>query len=249
MKRVLWAVVLVHVGAAVCWALDPRPRVVYRNAELHYTIVLPAGWKEIPQEIFQQMLGAMPAAAQKAQVQFVAGFQHADDDGLALPYVLVQQSAAVPDSLRMLADSVSKQATAKATAEKVKAMDGLVTGYAIEGVRIDEKSRMVLFHSDLATPAFGKLTCVTIIRPGRAGTVMLQCYSAADRYAATAPVFEEMARRLRFDVGYEFLEGTPRSQHSTRSTFDPAPAFIFAFLVIATGGAYWVVRKGLMKKS
>jgi hypothetical protein len=242
MTRAWLVVAVLHIGAALSYAEDQSARVVYRNAELHYAIELPVGWKEIPEATFEQLRNALPTAAAKFRVRFVAGFQRAEQQQFGLPYVLVQHDPGVPDSLQQLADALSTEAKSQATAEKLKAMEGMVKSYTVEGPRIDAKNRMVWLCFDAASPMRGKMKCQSLVRPGRSGTVILQCYSAADSYATTAPVFEEMARQLKFDDGYDFVEKA-RSPHSFRTIIDLAPGLICAFLVIAGYGSYLLLRR------
>ena len=175
----------------------------YSNREYHYSMTVPSGWTNIPQETLEAMpkLVGMPGANAP---QYEAGFKRSADIFLAYPYVLVQtvQGSGTLDQL----EREVQQINAKPPDLSQQVKPEFAPSSSKMQAQLDRDRKRVVTKFSMTLPSGEVVRAVSFGYLGKNGLTNIHCYAAADKFAASEPVFQALADSFRFEPGYEYAE-------------------------------------------
>lgn len=200
-----------------------------------FSVTLPEGWAEIPQEVLAAMHAELNRQAPKARIpRYDYGFQlDRVKNGLEYPYVLVQVVGSGRLSLRQM-ESMPRIDMNEYFSGKAADFDALVTGGSFGRMQYDEAARIVWLTTEVDVARVGKIRGLTGMVPTQQGTLQFHGYSLAPDFPKYAPVFRQITASA---VAAPELAYQPRWTDSLPlpSWLDPEEALLMA-LAGAVGG-------------
>lgn len=164
----------------------------FRSADNHYSLTLPDGWVEIPEETIRLMVTFLFYPNHESVI-VDAGFQHEDRDSSAYPYVLVRW---FPYGIQPSEDEMSAFVSSSfATVNK---------GQKFSDLAFDAANRTftATFEHDVAV--VGKVKGAFTGYFGRSGLALLLCYSLATDFNTWEDDLTTIQTSFRFDPSADY---------------------------------------------
>jgi hypothetical protein len=185
----------------------------YRNAELAFSMRLPAGWRDLSSLELNAFNTLLPEPQRKNP--YIAGFVAAAPGDFDYPYLLIQHiptttTGAAWEDIERAFGAVQMQAVSEQVQES---LSDLVTNVNLETPTVDRtRNRVVQCMTGQQAGSEGnRFRALTVMNLGRDRVVAIHAYQIEDRFAEELPVFSAAADSFRFDRGAEFVPSSPLS--------------------------------------
>ena len=184
----------------------PALALEYSNDALHYRIVLPDGWEEIPKDVIDEAFAGIAAQSGTAPQQYEAGFQESSAQYFTYPYVLIQHEPLASGTISQIAKSLSKtlgDVEEYRVIQKLKS-SGLVTNIGFGQPVADSRRKMILTHMESEYAGVETIKALLATAPGKQGMVNIYFYARKSEYEDYLSVAESVLDGFAFDSGYEY---------------------------------------------
>jgi hypothetical protein len=189
MKRAVWLTALLAAGLTT-WASTTRSEVVQKP---DFSLALPEGWVEIPQEVLKQTYEAMKQQAPDAGFpRYDYGFQlESAEKWMAYPYVLVQISNTARISEHEL-QSLQKVDMNKEIRSYAQAAKTLMSNMQVGQPSYDAALHVIWMTSQSDVVGIGKVQGLSGMIPTEKGMVMVHGYALDANFPTYAPMYRNL---------------------------------------------------------
>lgn len=184
----------------------------YRNAELAFSMRVPAAWRNISALELNAFNTLLPETQRKNP--YVAGFVAAEPGDFGYPYMLIQHfPKAYAGATWADVERDFGAASLESIASEIDTpLRDLVDSISLQAPRVDRARARVLQSISGATgpetdaPRYRGLSVFNL---GSERVVALHSYQLQQEFGATMPAFSAAADSFRFDHGAEFVPSSP----------------------------------------
>ncbi len=241
--------------AAVCLvalaALGPACYADVTVQKPEFSLALPDGWVEIPQDALAAARDKIAQVAPNATIpKYDYGFQLAANKWMQYPYILVQLSdqGRIPE--RQL-QQLPKLDLGAALDGKTDALKALLSGVSLGHMQYDDNARLIWLSSQSEMPGIGTIHGLSGLIPTQTGALQLHCYALDASIDTLLPLFRQVVASARPApaLAYQPSPGAtapaaaPQTAPPTAMGFDWSMAVRRTALGVFIGGALaWVLR-------
>ena len=174
----------------------------YRDTDLRYSLALPEGWEQIPNDVVEATVTQTAQLANMPVQKYAAGFQRTSGTWFSYPYVLIHHqsvnSATFSQLSRLMRDLGSGEKDLVPGDQDVISEAGI-------GAPVTDPGRgivMVPFNMNVAD--VGPVRGLMVLKPGKLGIAQLNFYAPEEKFEAYGADLDVFLESLRFDEGYEY---------------------------------------------
>jgi len=218
---------------------------LYHNTNGHFSIILPSGWEEIPEDVIDTYVGIIEIAAGKQmEVKYEAAFQKTSSEYFSYPYALVQIEDAQGASWNVL-QKFFKSYTGDKILKDVSKETSDVLGKLLEDTNVhfshaDTRRHIVFFSIESAVIGVGEILGRSAAFVGRECIIIIHFYSLKDHYESDLLYFDKIVDSFEYDIGYEYIEAVEGSSEINVNVIAPivfilCVSAIFVTVVISRG--------------
>ena len=198
---------------SICIAQD-SDTVHYYNPKGHFSLTLPNGWEEIPQNVIEEYVKLMQEqATESITMNYEAGFQLEDSpEWFTYPYIVIQinQKGKVPEAefQKYMLSQKGKETMEKGATEVKEAFPLLINNLKF-GESTYDRTKHIFFTKVRINVAYvGNTTGISAICLSKEGYVQINFYSLEQDFQKYLLYFEELINSFKFDKGYEYKRPT-----------------------------------------
>jgi uncharacterized membrane-anchored protein len=185
----------------------------YSNTTEHYSIELPNGWVQIPQNTINQAVQVLIKTATTNNIvvpEYTAGFQPEAKNYFQYPYLLIQKLKGTGISPNELAE-VFKNTTAL---ENLTKKLSITSNTKIENPYLDIKRNALVYTMTTDYQGIGTIKNLNVLILGKVGVTQLLFYSPESQYSMNLPLFNSIFESFKFNEGFEYI---PKSKSAINS--------------------------------
>jgi hypothetical protein len=190
-------------GLALLWGA-PAPAADYRDPFHHFSLTLPAGWRDMPGDAVAKANELARQRFPDQDVRYDHGFLPAGKAAGTFPYVLVQVKAGPTNGATY--DDIEKGL--RSASSKIKRLEGplsdVAKGLAVGEMSLDRAHNRVILRLEMELAGVGKVQAIAFGFIGAKGIVFLHCYDRQADFERSLPVFLAVADSFQYQPGYEF---------------------------------------------
>jgi hypothetical protein len=177
---------------------------VYHNTEGHFSLIIPAGWEEIPKDAIETVLKSLKEDYDyTSPPQYGGGFHKLDTTYFSRPYILfgIDRSGRWSESQieKFLSSNGWENTFEEVESELSKQLPGLIQKSKPGEATFDKPRNMVFIKSEEG---------VSVFILSNYGFVDLHCYSDKENFENDLPYFTQIIDSFRYDAGYGYNQIT-----------------------------------------
>jgi hypothetical protein len=185
----------------------PSPALDHHDAQEGWTVTLPEGWVETPQEEIVALATEIGRRAGQPPQAYYAGFHRDGKGAFEYPYALVQVHRVRRGSLEDLRKELAGPGTRESFERTEKALSDIMSGSTLGTPAIDQRRKMVIMSVQSDVAGVGPVQGVIGIAPGTDLAVQINFYCTVADKAQDLPVCERMLDGFHFDAGKGYSPG------------------------------------------
>jgi hypothetical protein len=212
-----------------------KKRIIYHNAEGHFSFVLPDGWVEFSKGQLSATANSMSLLGNK--VEFLTGYY---DKEKTSRYALIRIKENGWWSENKLQKMISDGTIKKAIQDKEKIFKDLGTRVAVNNILYDNKQHILYMKTEIGSGVSKTIAVSAAILSGY-GLVQVVTYSSESDVGSSSRYLEQIIDSFNFDKGYGYLDGQKKSESSFSILPKSVAACILLFMTIHLS-QYWKLR-------
>jgi len=188
---------------------DVTEHFLYHNSEGHFSLTIPAGWEEIPEDaivaydkMLREELGYTSAST------YDVAFQKISETYFTYPYIMLQidKRGRWPENetKKLLSSDNWEKGVQQGVHTVEEQLPTLIQNSKVEQPIYDKEKNIIFTKVESEVAGVGKIVMLTAAILSNYGSINLYCYSAQDDFENDLPYFTRIIDSFRYDIGYEY---------------------------------------------